>query len=161
MVVAGNLAHLGRAARGTYFAKEFDIRLVVVRPLAWQVVLVINRLYGAHWLAGAAVDALVGVNVEHSVALVDAVNGALFDASFVFDIDAGKGDYVGHEIILPVTNTATAPDARVNSRKQNYNKTDDQRAPAPVAVEVVVGKNQIPRNSVRHPVQSARKGQGH
>ena len=133
-MVAGNFAHLGRAARGTYFVEELNIRLVVVGPLARKVVLVVDRLDRADRLTGTAVHALVGVDVKHAVALVDAVNGALFDASFVFNIDAGKGDYVSHDSILSVTDTASAPNTWVNSWEQDHHEADDERAPTPVAI---------------------------
>src|SRR3989475_780027 len=47
-------------------------------------------------LARAAVDALVGVDVELVLALVDAVHRAHVDAGAVFDVDAGFGDDVRH-----------------------------------------------------------------
>src|SRR5690606_11300261 len=89
----------GAAGRSDLF-EELDVRLVVVRPLFGQVVFVVDGLDGADRLARTAVDALVGVDVEHAVALVDAVDGALVDTGAVFDIHAGKGDDVGHRSIL-------------------------------------------------------------
>src|SRR5215208_5078380 len=50
----------------------------------------------ADGLAGAAVHTLRGVDVEHAVALVDAVDRAFLDAGLVLDVDAGLGDDVGH-----------------------------------------------------------------
>src|SRR5512137_3105369 len=47
-------------------------------------------------LARPAIDALVGVDVEHVLALVDAVHGTDIHAGPVLDADAGFGDYVGH-----------------------------------------------------------------
>src|SRR3712207_7821256 len=49
-------------------------------------------------LARTAVDALVGVDVHHPVALVDAVHRTLVDTGLVEDIDAGLGDHVGHGV---------------------------------------------------------------
>ena len=55
-----------------------------------------DGLHRADRLAGAAVDALLGVDVELAVTLVDAVDRALLDARLVHDVDAGRGDDVGH-----------------------------------------------------------------
>ena len=48
-----------------------------------------DRLDRAHRLAGAAVDALLGVDVALALALVDAVDRAHVDARLVVDVDAG------------------------------------------------------------------------
>src|SRR5437870_5719112 len=47
---------------------------------------------------GAAVDALVGVDVHHAVlvGLVDAVHRANLDAGLVLEVDAGLRDDIGH-----------------------------------------------------------------
>jgi len=60
--------------------------------------------------AGAAVDALVGVDVEHPLALVDAVDRTFVDTSPVLEIDTGLGDDVGHQVLLmhEVERSATA-----------------------------------------------------
>ena len=71
---------------------DLDERL----PLVGQRVLREDRLDGALRLAGAAVDALLGVDHEHPAGLVDAVHGADVDAGLVFDVDAGLGDDVRH-----------------------------------------------------------------
>src|SRR5262249_16140789 len=55
--------------------------------------------YGTGRLAGAAVDALIRVNVEHLVlvaVVVDAVHRANVDAGAVLRADARRGDYVRH-----------------------------------------------------------------
>jgi hypothetical protein len=64
--------------------------------LGWYVVFVKDRVDGADWLACAAVDALVGMDVESTTAFVDAVDRALVDTCPVDDVDAGFGDDVGH-----------------------------------------------------------------
>ncbi len=71
--------------------EELDVGLVVVLPLVGQVVLVVDRLDGADRLARTAVDALVGVDVERALTLVDAVDGAFVDAGAVLDIHAREG----------------------------------------------------------------------
>src|SRR6185436_30753 len=50
----------------------------------------------ALWLAHAAVDALVRMDHEHVVALVEAVDGAHLDAVHVLTLDAVFGDDVSH-----------------------------------------------------------------
>jgi len=55
--------------------------------LVRHVVFVEDRLNRAYRLAGAAVDALVGVDVEHPAAFVDAVDWAFVDAGLVLDVD--------------------------------------------------------------------------
>src|SRR5215211_5505022 len=67
-----------------------------VLPLGGHVVLVEDGLHRADGLAGAAVHAFVGVDVEHAVALVDAVDRTFLDAGLVLDVDAGLADDVGH-----------------------------------------------------------------
>ena len=72
-----------------------------------DVVFVVDCFYGADGLAGAAVHALIGVDVQGAFTFVDAVDGAFFNACAVFDIHAGKRDYVGHwcaflEAVRPV-----------------------------------------------------------
>src|SRR5690606_16417605 len=99
-VVTRDHPDLCRTAGRSDLFEELDVGLVVVRPLFGKVVFVVDGLDGADRLAGTAVDALVGVNVEHAVALVDAVDGAFVDTRAVFHIHAGKGDDVGHASIL-------------------------------------------------------------
>jgi hypothetical protein len=70
--------------------------VVVLTPLARKVVLVVDRLYRAHWLASTAVHALIRVDVKHTVTLINAVDGTFVDAGFVLYIDAREGDYVSH-----------------------------------------------------------------
>src|SRR6185436_11622119 len=56
-----------------------------------------DRLGRAFGLADAAVDALIRVDDEHVLALVEAVHGADFDAIHVLALDASFGDDVGHK----------------------------------------------------------------
>src|SRR5215218_5718814 len=76
-----------------------------VLPLGGHVVLVEDGLDRADGLAGAAVHALVGVDVEHAVALVDAVDRTLLDARLVLHVNAGLGDDVGHLRVDPLVAT--------------------------------------------------------
>src|SRR3954471_7302883 len=106
-VVLADLAGLRRAARTAEVGEELDVGVVEVLPLVRDVVLVVDGLHRADRLAGAAVHALVGVDVEHPVALVDAVHRTLVDARLVEDVDAGLGDAVGHGGSLPGSARAT------------------------------------------------------
>src|SRR5450631_4933673 len=95
-VVLRDLAELGGAARATKVVEELDVGLVEVLPLLRGVVLVEDGLNRADGLAGAAVDALVRVNVERALALVDAVDGTFLDAGLVLDVDARLSDDISH-----------------------------------------------------------------
>src|SRR4029453_10284875 len=110
-VVLVDHAHLGGATGRAEVVEELDVRLVVVLPLLRGVVLVEDRLDGADGLAGAAVHALVGVDVEHPLALVDAVDRALLDARLVEQVDARLRDDVGHRTLL--LDAAGSPDGIV------------------------------------------------
>src|SRR5690606_19762261 len=68
----------------------------VVGPPLGQVVFVEDRLDGAHRFARAAIDTFVGVDVQHAVALIDAVDRTLVDARAVLQVYAGLGDDVRH-----------------------------------------------------------------
>ena len=105
-VLAGG-AELCCAAGGTQVIEEVCVGADVFAPLFGDVVFVVDCFYGADGLAGAAVHALIGVDVQGAFTFVDAVDGAFFNACAVFDIHAGKRDYVGHwcaflEAVRPV-----------------------------------------------------------
>ena len=55
-----------------------------------------DSLSGTFRLAHAAIDAFVGVDDKHVLALVEAVDRADLDAVQVFALDAGFGDDIGH-----------------------------------------------------------------
>ena len=57
-----------------------------------------NRAFGH---AGLAVDALIGMNVDHLLALVEALYGAHHHAVRVFAGEAGFGDDMGHVWVSP------------------------------------------------------------
>src|SRR5699024_7308386 len=90
----------GRAERSVVSGQRRGEEVVVVLQVWLQrlrkVVFVVDGLDGAHRLARAAVDALVGMDVQASFALVDAVDGAFVDASAVEYIDTGLADHVRH-----------------------------------------------------------------
>jgi hypothetical protein len=86
-VIACDRAYLGSAARGTCCVKEFNVGLVVVSPLSWKVILVVNSFHRTYWLTCATVNTLIWVDVKHAVTFIDAVNRALSNTCFVFDIN--------------------------------------------------------------------------
>jgi hypothetical protein len=51
---------------------------------------------GAFGFAYAAVDAFIGMNDQHVLALIEAVDGAHLNAVHIFALDAIFGDDVGH-----------------------------------------------------------------
>jgi hypothetical protein len=79
---------LGGAAGRTDRVEELHVDVVELGLVGGDVVLVVDGLDRAHRLAGAAVDALVGVDVQHPVALVDAVDRTLLDAREILHVDA-------------------------------------------------------------------------
>ena len=95
-MILADLAGLGGAARGAEVFEEVDVDLVIFLPLVRYVIFVVDRLDRADRLASAAVHALVGVDIKHALALVDAVNGAFLDTCSVKHINAGLRDDVGH-----------------------------------------------------------------
>src|SRR2546422_320311 len=76
--------------------EELLVELDEVLPLLGSLILGENRLHRTHGLARAAVDALVGVDVEHRLTLVDAVDRAHLHACLVFYVDARLRDDVRH-----------------------------------------------------------------
>src|SRR5215470_8300222 len=56
-----------------------------------------DRVGRAFGLTHAAVDAFVGIDDQHVLALVEAVHGADFDAVHVLALDASLGHDIGHQ----------------------------------------------------------------
>ncbi len=67
-------------------------------PLVRQGVLGEDRLHRALRFARAAIYALLGVDDQHPLEHVDAIDRADIDAREVFDVDAGLGDDVRHDV---------------------------------------------------------------
>ena len=99
-VVSRNWPNLGSTAWGTNFREEVDIHSVVVTPLPRNIVFVVDGFNWTNWLTCTAVNALIRVDVKHSVTLIYAVDRALVNTGLVFHIHTGKGDYVSHAWIL-------------------------------------------------------------
>src|SRR5271156_1981193 len=57
-----------------------------------------NRLGRTFRFAHPTIDAFVGVDDQHVVAFVEAVDGANLDAIHIFAANAGFGDDVGHDV---------------------------------------------------------------
>src|SRR5688572_31528820 len=76
--------------------EELLVELDEALPLIGRLVFREDRLDRAHGLAGAAVDALVGVDEELVLAFVDAIDRAYLDAGLVLDVDARLGDHMRH-----------------------------------------------------------------
>ena len=87
---------LRSATGGTDVIKEFHVGLVVVRPLFRHVVLVEDGFHRAHRLARTTVDALVGVDIECAITLVNTINRALVDARSIFHINTGQSNNIRH-----------------------------------------------------------------
>jgi hypothetical protein len=82
---------------------QSEVRAVLgdeARLVGGHVFLGEDRADRAGWDARAAVNALVGVNVELVVTFVDALHGANFDAGAVLRADAGLGNNVCHGGLL-------------------------------------------------------------
>jgi hypothetical protein len=107
-VVRVGVADLGGPARGPQVIEEFNVGLVVIGPFLGSVILVIDGFDGADRLAGTAVHALVGVDVQGTLTLIDAIDGALFNTCLVLDIYTRLRDYVRHVPGLSTLVPATA-----------------------------------------------------
>src|SRR6266571_5613230 len=93
---AGGYSGLGGRLDARVVLEELLVDLRVLLPLSRQLVVDEDRLDGADGFAGSAVDTLVRVDVEHGLALVDAVHRADLDTGLVLDIDAGLRNHVRH-----------------------------------------------------------------
>src|SRR5262249_17684358 len=91
---------LGRRLDAGVVLEELLVHLNELLPVRRRLVLGEDGLDGADGLAGAAVDALIGMDVEHGLALVDAIHGADLDAGLVFHVDARFRDDVRHYSLL-------------------------------------------------------------
>src|SRR5215470_18020240 len=76
--------------------EELLVDVDEVLPLIGNLVLREDRLHRTHRLARAAVDALVGVDVQHVLPLVDAVDRTDLHTRLVLDVDARLSDHVRH-----------------------------------------------------------------
>ena len=127
-VVVGDQAEIGGSSWGSQVIEELGVCSVEVAPLFRKIFFEEDRLDRTDRLARAAIDAFVGVDVERAATFVDAIYGALLNASFVFNIHAGLRDDVGHDWVLPKTASAVrsiVPGA--HSRRDSSSATGTQR----------------------------------
>lgn len=82
-----NWAKFGGSARGSNFGEKLNIYGVIGLELIGKVILVKNGLNRANRLACTTINAFIGVDVKHPVALINAVDRALIDASLVLNVD--------------------------------------------------------------------------
>jgi hypothetical protein len=86
--------NFARSSWRSKFDEKFGVNFRVFLPLRGDIIFVVDRLNWADGLARTAVHALVRLYVEHSSALIDAINWALFDARLIFHIDTRLCNYV-------------------------------------------------------------------
>ena len=86
-----------------------------------------DRLGRAFGLAHAAIDAFAGIDDEHVLALVEAIDRADLDAVHILAADAGVGDDVGHGCRL---SPGAAESAKPAARRQRFGSSirDIERA---------------------------------
>src|SRR3989441_1412428 len=85
--------------------EELLVQLDEVLPLIGRLVFREDRLDRAHGLASPAVDALVRMDVEHRLALIDAIHRTDLDTGLVLHVDARLGDNVRHQV-LPLSSAS-------------------------------------------------------
>ena len=96
-------SYFAGAAWGAKFIEEPGVNFFKFIPLGWDVIFVIDRFDWADRFAGATVNALIRLDVEHPITLVDAIDWALFDTGLIFNIHARKRDHICHERLLTTT----------------------------------------------------------
>ena len=62
-----------------------------------QILTDVNSVERTDRLAEPAIDELIRLDIHHPAALVDALDGARLLAGAVLDVDASRGDHVGHD----------------------------------------------------------------
>jgi hypothetical protein len=95
MILTG-CSYFAGAAWGAKFIEELRVNFFKFIPLGWDVILVIDCFDWADWFAGATINALIRLDVEHPIALVDAIDWALFDTGLIFHIHTRKRDHICH-----------------------------------------------------------------
>jgi len=82
---------------GAKLYEKLGINFWILFPLARNIILIVNSLNRADRLAGTTIHALIRLDIEHSVAFVNAIHWALFDAGLIFHIDTWLSNYICHE----------------------------------------------------------------
>jgi len=77
-----------------FIGVDLNVLLLISRNFSIH----IDGVHGADRLAGAALNALIRVDVElvFTIELIDTVNGTDADAGFVFNVNAGFGNNERH-----------------------------------------------------------------
>ncbi len=139
-----DLAGLGCASGRAEIVEELDVGLVEVFPLLGGVVFVEDRLDGTDRLTCTAVDALVGVDVEHPLALVNAVDGTFVDTRLVEQVDTRLGDDVGHDLLLRMASlvftTTTSTRAKGSAVSAPEPSSGDARWPDAAWIRTALGR---------------------
>src|SRR5688572_20328616 len=88
---------LGRGRDARVVLEELLVEVDEALPLLGCLVLSEDRLHRTYRLARATIDALIGMNEQLVIALVDAVDRAHLDTRLVLHTDARLSDYVRHQ----------------------------------------------------------------
>jgi hypothetical protein len=94
--------HVARASRRPDVFEELRVERLKDLALLRKFIVIVDRGVRAHSLAGTAVDALIRMDVEHPLALIDAVDRAFLDATAVLHINAVLCDHIGHRGLLTI-----------------------------------------------------------
>jgi hypothetical protein len=95
-VISRYRSDFGRSTWRSNLGEKVNVGLVVLAPLTGKVVFVIDGLNWANRLTCTAVHTLIRVDIEHAIALINTIDRAFVDTSFVFDIYTWKRNYVSH-----------------------------------------------------------------
>ena len=76
--------------------RQFGVERCVVLPFGRKIVFVEDGFDRTLRDARFAVDALIGMNIEHRLALVETLYGANHNTVGVFAVETGFGNNVGH-----------------------------------------------------------------
>ena len=118
-MVVVNGTKTGCAAGRSQVFEELSVDIVVFRLVFRQIILVVDGLHGTDGLACPAVHAFLGVDVEHPIALINAIDRTLLDTSPVLHVDTRQGDDVGHFTPSGSSAQSLARSTGVNSRPEN------------------------------------------
>ena len=99
-MILSDWPNLTCSPRRAEFIEELSIDLFKLAPLLRNIIFVIDGLNRADWLAGATVHTLIGLDVEHPITFIDAVDGTLLDTGLVLDVDTRKRDHICHKNLL-------------------------------------------------------------
>ena len=65
-------------------------------PCSWHIIFIINCLNWANRLTCTAIHTLIRLDIKHSIALINTINWALFNAGLILNINTRLRNYVGH-----------------------------------------------------------------